>query len=57
MAVVFKDKKLQEQVNSLDLGFLVLKSLLEKKEIFTPEELEQEIKDIVEVEEWKSLEN
>lgn len=57
MAVVFKDKKLQEQVNTLDLGFLALKSLLEKKEIFTPEELEQEIKEIVEVEEWKSLEN
>ena len=57
MAVVFKDKKLQEQVNTLDLGFLALKSLLEKKEIFTPEELEQEIKNIVEVEEWKSLEN
>lgn len=44
MAIVFKDKKLQEEVDKLDLAFLVMHELCIQYGVYTSEQFEDRLK-------------
>lgn len=51
MAVIFKDKKLYEDLNKIDIAFLVMHDLLIEKGIYTKEEFEELLKNKINDEE------
>ena len=51
MAVIFKDKKLYEDLNKIDIAFLVMHDLLIEKGIYRKEEFEVLLKNKINDEE------